>query len=177
MDELTRVIRAATTVPQQNAEDLPAFSYANKEKITLYAFIDTNSGTPAPVKVTFEVKTYNGEARVLTETRQVGTPKASAPSYWEFVAASTERVIARKIVSPTGSQANLFNYQEINASTLNPVDITIPVTGVTAANLKKVAVVEVTINVQTDTQNRAAPVIITNQVGIPNLGISRMALS
>lgn len=183
MDELTRVIRAATTIPQLNADDLPAFAYANKEKLTLYAFIDTNSGTPAPVKVTFEVKTWAppggpSETRVLTETRWQATPKVGAPAYWEFIGTPTERVIARKIVAPTGSEPFLFNYQEINATTLLPADISIPTSGVTAANLKKIAVVEVTIKVQTDpVGQRAQPVLMTNQVGIPNLGISRLALS
>lgn len=177
MNEMTRVIRAATTIPQQNAEDLPAFVFANKEKITLYAFIDTSSGVPAPVKVQFEVKTWKGEPRVLTETRWLAHPKAGAPSYWEFDTVFTERVIARSIVTPTGTQASLFNYQEINPTTLNPVDLALPSGGMAAANLKKIAVVEVTIKVQTDPAARAAAVLITNQVGIPNLGVSRLSLS
>jgi prepilin-type N-terminal cleavage/methylation domain-containing protein len=184
MDELTRVIRSATTIPVLNGEDLPAFAYANKEKITLYAYIDTSSGTPAPVKVTFEVKTYTppsgvAEARVLTETRWTASHPAGAPLYWEFVGAPSERVIARQIVEQTGTEPFLFNYQEINATTLLPADIAIPGTGIAAANLKKIAVVEVTIKVQTDTAvpARSAPVAITNQVGIPNLGVSRLSLS
>jgi hypothetical protein len=56
----------------------------------------------------------------------------------------------------------------------------IPNGGIVAtATLKKIAVVEVTVKVQTDTwvPVRARPVLITNQVGIPNLGVSRLALS
>lgn len=174
MDELTRVIRAATTVPVYNADDLPAFTYANKEKIILHAYIDTGSGVATPIKVQFEV---NPTSRDLVETRWTATPVVGHPTYWTFNSSpSSVKVIARKIVPPTAGQPSLFNYQEINAS-LQPVDMTIPVTGITAANLTKIAVVEVTIKVQSDTTGRADPVTMTNQVGIPNLGVSRLGLS
>jgi hypothetical protein len=55
--------------------------------------------------------------------------------------------------------------------------MTIPTGGIAAANLPKIAVVEVTIKVQSDATGRADPVVMTNQVGIPNLGVSRLGLS
>ena len=174
MDELTRVIRSATSIPVVNSTDLPAFSYANKEKITLYAYIDTSSAAPKPVKVQFEV---HPTTRDLIETRWAAHPKPGYPTYWEFdTTPESSRVIARKIVAPTSGQPYLFNYQEINAL-LQPVDMSIPVSGITAANIPKIAVVEVTLKVQSDVTGRAAPVTITNQVGVPNLGISRLGLS
>jgi type II secretory pathway pseudopilin PulG len=174
MDELTRVIRSATSIPVVNADDLPPFAYANKEKIILYAYIDTNAATPKPVKVQFEV---NATTRDLVETRWAAHPKPGYPSYWEFdTTPQSSRVIARKIVAPGTGQPFTFNYQEIGADLL-PDDMTIPATGITAANLSKIAVVEVTVKVQSDPTGRAAPVTMTNQVGIPNLGVSRLGLS
>jgi hypothetical protein len=85
-------------------------------------------------------------------------------------------VIARKIVTPGSGEAFMFNYQSIGADLL-PDDMTIPVGGIAAGNLQKIAVVEVTVKVQSDTTGRADPVTMTNQVGIPNLGVSRLALS
>jgi type II secretory pathway pseudopilin PulG len=174
MDELTRVIRAATSIPVYNsATDLPAFSYANKEKVILYAFIDTGSGTPKPIKVQFEVVS----SRDLVETRWAAHPVPGHASYWEFDStAQSTRVIARKIVTPGSGEAFMFNYQSIGADLL-PDDMTIPVGGIAAGNLQKIAVVEVTVKVQSDTTGRADPVTMTNQVGIPNLGVSRLALS
>ena len=175
MDELTRVIRAATSIPvYDSATDLPAFSYANKEKIILYAFIDTGSGTPTPIKVQFEV---NATTRDLEETRWAAHPVSGHPLYWEFdTTPQSTRVVARKIVTPVTGEAFMFNYQSIGTDLL-PDDMTIPVGGIAAANLSKIAVVEVTVKVQSDTTGRAAPVTMTNQVGIPNLGVSRLALS
>lgn len=176
MDELTRVIRAATSIPVYNsATDLPAFSYANKEKIILYAFIDTGSGTPTPIKVQFEVVS----SRDLVETRWNAHPVPGHTTYWEFdTTASSTRVIARQIVTPGTGEAYMFNYQSIGTDLL-PVDMVIPTGtgGIVAANLPKIAVVEVTVKVQSDTTGRASPVTMTNQVGIPNLGVSRLALS
>ena len=174
MNELTRVIRSATSIPVLNADDLPAFAYAHKEKVILYAYIDTNSAAPAPVKVQFEVK---ATTRELVETRWAAHPKAGNPSYWEFdTTPQSVRVIARKIVVPTGTQDPMFVYQSIGTDLL-PDDMTVPTTGISAANLKLIAVVKVTVKVQSDPGSRAAPVTITNQVGIPNLGISRLGLS
>ena len=174
MDELTRVIRAATSIPVYNtATDLPAFSYAHKEKVILYAFIDTGSGTPKPIKVQFEVVA----SRDLVETRWAAHPVSGHPTYWEFdTTAQSTRVIARKIVTPGTGEDSLFNYQSIGTDLL-PDDMTIPTGGIAAANLSKIAVVEVTVKVQSDTTGKAAPVTMTNQVGIPNLGVSRLALS
>ena len=174
MDELTRVIRSATSIPVVNADDLPPFEYANKERLIMYAFIDTNSAVPKPVKVQFEV---HPTSRDLIETRWAAHPKPGYPNYWEFdTTPQSSRVIARKIVAPATGEPFLFNYQEIGTDLL-PDDMVIPPTGITAANRLKIAVVEVTIKVQFDITNRADPVTMTNQVGIPNLGISRLGLS
>jgi type II secretory pathway pseudopilin PulG len=177
MNEVTRVIRAATAVPVLNDDDLPAFEYANKEKIILYAYVDATSVNPAPIRVQFEV----GSDRNLVEKRWIAHPKPGYPSYWEFYATTTTpdstRIIARKIVAPATGEVFMFQYYQIDQTSLLPALMTIPVTGITDANLTKIAVVGVTMKVQTDTKARAEPVTITNQVGIPNLGISRLGIS
>ena len=182
MDELTRVVRAATTIPMPNADDLPAFRIADKEKIQLYAYIDTSSSSPVPVLVQFEIAVVTG-IRCLVEKRWAAFPKAGNPTYWDFpnpasATPTTTRTIARMIIAPTGAEQFLFNYQQIGTD-LKPIDMTIPSGGiVTTASLNKIAVVEVTVKVQTDTVTQLAPpALITNQVGIPNLGVSRLALS
>lgn len=173
MNELTRIIRAATSVPVVNADDLPAFVYANKEKLILHAYIDTGSAVPSPTKFQFEVNTTTRE---LIETRWAAHPKPGYPSYWEFdTAPQSVRVIARKIMAPTGTENYMFRFYQIDAS-LNPVLMTIPPSGITAANLTKIAVVGVTMKVQSDPTD-PDPVMIENQVGIPNLGVSRLGLS
>ena len=183
MDELTRVIRAATTIPVPNAEDLPAFKLADKEKIRLYAYIDTNSSSPVPVLVQFEIALVGG-IRCLIEKRWAAFPKVGNPTYWDFppdpdtATPTSNRTIARMIIAPTGAEQNLFNYEQIGAN-LKPTDMTIPTDGISStASLNLIAVVEVTVKVQTDTVTQLAPpALVTNQVGIPNLGVSRLALS
>ena len=177
MNEVTRVVRAATSIPVLNADDLPAFQYAGNEKVILYAYIDATSTNSAPVRVQFEV----GADRNLVEKRWVAHPKPGYPSYWEFNPITDppdyNRIIARKIVAPATGEVFMFQYYAIDQATLLPTLMTVPGTGIAAANLTKIAVVGVTMKVQTDVQARAEAVSITNQVGIPNLGISRLGLS
>ena len=179
MNEMTRVLRAATSVPVVNADDLPAFAYANNEKVIFYAYIDTNSAAPAPVKVQFEVLPSSNTLcpRCLVETRWAAHPKPGYPSYWEFDSSSASvRTIARKIVAPVSGENYMFSYKQIGTDLL-PVTMTIPNGGILTANLSKIAVVEVTMKVQSDPSQLPDAVIVENQVGLPNLGVSRLGLS
>lgn len=171
MNELTRVIRSGTLL-ERSGDDLPPFVVAKAEELTLFAYIDTSSTAPEPVKIQFKV---DATTRVLTETRWKAKPFAAGSSYWDFEAtAYSTRTIARKIVVPATGAASLFTYYSINSTTLLEEKITTPTTGITAANLPKIAVVEVALTVQSDALGRAAPSTVVNRVGIPNLGISRL---
>ena len=69
----------------------------------------------------------------------------------------------------------MFTYYKINPVTLLEEKITLPAAGgMPTADLEKIAVVEITVKVQSDTTARAKPVLLINRVGIPNLGISRL---
>jgi len=171
MNEVTRVVRASTML-ERTGDDLAPFAVAKPEELTLYAYIDTNSATPQPVKVEFKV---NATTRILTETRWKAKPLAAGSPYWDFEATPySKRTIARKIVVPATGAQTMFTYYSINSTTLLEEKMVPPATGLTAANLLKVAVIEVNLTVQSDPTARAKPVTIINRVGIPNLGVSRL---
>ena len=175
-NELTRVIRSATSIPRPNlAADYAPFVEAQAETLTIYAYIDTDSLTPKPVKIRFSVNTTTRE---LVETRWNAVPLSGFPNYWSFsTTAASSNVIARRIVVPAAGEAPLFNYYKINTTTLKEELMLVPTTGLIAADLEKVAVVEVRVKVQSDNSGRAKPATIINRVGIPNLGISRLGPS
>ena len=166
MNELTRVIRSGTEIEVQNQTlNNPVFVAASNEDVTLYAFLDTDSANPKPVKVRF----YVGTDRILKETRWdsyiVNT------SYWAFNATATStKDVARLITPRVSPDLYLFTYYKADGTIL-PV----PTTGTfTTAQLRTIASVKVTMTVQADLTGRAKPVRLENTVGIPNLGISRV---
>ncbi|MCW4385332.1 type II secretion system GspH family protein [Salinibacterium sp. SYSU T00001] len=172
MNEVTRIIRAGTLVPQASGNDLPVFAEAKKESVTLHAYIDTSSSTPRPLRVRFAI---DPATRDLVETRWLSTPHPTVPGAWVFNSTpDSSRVIARKIVVPAGGEASLFTYYRIVAG--EPQEISIGSGGVSSSLFGEIAVVEVRMKVQADITERADPVTITNRVGLPNLGISRLEL-
>lgn len=177
MNELTRVIRAGTTVPvPASTTPLPVFTAAGHESVTLHAFIDTDSSTPKPVKVQFSV---HPTTRDLVETRWDSYPTPSRPTYWSFhTTPSYERVVARMIVAPAAGERVLFSYYRINDTTKAEEQITLPASGVMSADDRaRIVSVEVTLKVQADITSRADPVTMVNRVGIPNLGVSRLGIT
>ncbi len=177
MSELTRVLRSGTEIRRTgNADNIPVFLFAGRESLIMHGFLDTSSASPKPVKVQFAVNSQ----RQLMETRW-NSVAASNP-YWTFASAvASNRRIASKIVVRTGTDPWLFTYRTaaVCAATLpNCNVITVPSTGITDPNvLKSIALVEVRLQVQADSTGRAAPVLLTNQVGLPNRGIDRVGAS
>ena len=169
MNELTRVIRAGVTIKNPFAAGGtgydPAFVYAGAERLTINAGLDTTATLLRPVRVTFSLNT----SRVLTETRV--TPRAGGPTeaQWVFTGAgttTTSRPIARTILSSTASEPSLFRYFDVNGAEIVP-----PAGGsLSTANMARIATVEVFLKVQADITSRADPVILINQVGLPNIG-------
>ena len=107
---------------------------------------------------------------------------ASSDPYWTFAPAATStRRIASKITVRATGEPYLFTYRTevvCAASTPDCNVITVPTTGITdAAVLKTIALVEVRLKVQADVTGRADPVLLTNQVGLPNRGIDRVGAS
>lgn len=163
MNEMTRVIRSGTELRLSGgaAANVPVFSEATANAVTLYAFIDTNSANPRPMRVRFSIDAQ----RRLVETRWNATNTASP---WAFATTpSSSRVIARQI--PTGATA-MFRYFTATGAELTP-----PSPGAfTETQRKSIAAVRIQLTVQADETGRAEPVELRNTVSIPNLGISRV---
>lgn len=177
MNEVTRVVRSGTEnrFPAATTSD-PVFVAAASESVTLYAYLDTNAVTPAPVKVQFAIDPVS---RDLSETRWAATASTTDPGTFTFSTTPLwTRVVARKILAagttlPDGSSAQpLFEYYTADGLVV-PVDAA---NGVSASNLRGIAAVEVSMTVQADESGRADPVVINNRVGIPNRGVSRVGI-
>lgn len=177
MDELTRVVRSGTEIRRSgNDENLPVFTFAGRERLQMHAFLDTSSTTPRPVKIELAVT----PGRDLEETRWDAVP-ASSP-YWTFESTgSTPRRIASKILPHASGERYLFTYRTKTVCDAGHPDcnvLQVPAEGITDADvLRSIATVEITLHVQADGTDRAQPVMMTNQVGLPNLGIDRVGAS
>lgn len=177
MNELTRVIRSGTEVPIAGGNQVPVFVEARPERVTLYAYIDTTSLNPSPTKIQFAVNATTNE---LVETRWASSPVAGEPGAFAFsTTPQSSRTVARKII-PADDGTPLFTYLAVvtdetdpDFGKVQPLDAT---SGVSAAEIPTISVVQIALNVQADVTARAEPVMLKNRVGIPNLGISRIGL-
>lgn len=177
MNELTRVIRSGTKVPVPSGTDLPVFVEARENSVTMHAYIDTTSLNPSPTKIQFTVDPVTSD---LVETRWASTEVAASPGTFAFSSTPLwSRTVARKII-PADDGTPLFSYLAVvtnpaspNFGTAQPLDAS---SGVSAANIPTISVVQIALNVQADQTDRANPVMLKNRVGIPNLGISRIGL-
>lgn len=180
MNEVTRVIRSGTEIRVANQSlNNPVFLVATGESVVLRAYLDTDSASPKPVVVRFEISS----SRILVEKRWNAVP-GTGP-YWTFTGLPTaapqtassfwtgysyQRSIARAISPQTDPGLMTFTYW-----TKDRVQVPVPATGtMTDAQLRSIASVTVRVSVQTDLTARAKPVVIQNSVGIPNLGVSRV---
>lgn len=170
MNEMTRVIRAGIPIKNDFAASGtgydPAFVYAGSEALTLNAGLDTTATLLRPTRITFSLS----PTRVLTETRITPRAGGASEAQWMFTGAgtsTTSKAIARTIISSTGSEPKLFRYYDVSGVELIP-----PSGGsLSTADMARIATVKVFLKVQADPTSRADPVILTNQVGLPNLGL------
>ncbi len=182
MNEVTRVIRSGTEIEVLGAQNNETvFRVATKEEILLRAYLDTDSLDPKPTLIQFKIDPVTRE---LVEKRWDST---MVNGYWTFptitgptaVAAKSTRIVARKLVVPTGTQQPMFTFlTTTGCGATEPTCDIVPAGGnaLNAAELRVIVAVEVTMKVQADALQRSAPVILTNRVGIPNIGISRVGL-
>lgn len=166
MNEVTRIVRAGTEIPVYGSTGNEAvFEYAGAEKIVMRSFIDAESAAdPAPLKVQFA----RNAANELVETRW--TAYHDHGTYWKFNTTSTyARTIARSLLAPS-TATPLFRYYDKDGTQL------VPAAGasLTATQIRNIASVQVTMQVQADGSGRVAPVTIQNMVGLPNLGVARV---
>lgn len=171
-NELTRVIRSGTEIRVAgNPLNTPVFTSVGNEALIVHAFIDTEAADPRPVRVRFYVNTLADGTRELREQRFLANA-ASAP-YWTFSSTATsDRLLTRHVSTRTGSQPWMFTYEKADGTVVAPTTPTGLITD--APTLRQVARVVVTVRVQSDVTSRALPMVITNEVGIPNLGIDRV---
>ncbi len=164
MNEVTRIIRSGTEVPLLGGSRQRAVVAAGEDFLEFHAFIDTDSTSPEPVRVRFEI---DGD-RDLIEQRW--TAIATSADTWTFPPSTatpdSERVIARKITPGT----HLFTY--FASTDPAATAMTVPTAGFTAAELSSIRQVGVSLTVQADLTDRAQPVTLVNRVGIPNLGVN-----
>lgn len=171
-NEMTRVIRSGTEIRASgNPLNTPVFQSVGNESLTVHAFIDTEATDPRPVRVRFSVRTLGDGTRELREERFAAV--ASSGPYWTFsTTATSDRLLTRHVSARTGNQPWMFRYERADGTAVVPSTpgglITDP------AVLRQVARVVVTVRVQSDVTSRARPMVITNEVGIPNLGIDRV---
>lgn len=178
MNEVTRVIRAGTEIEVNGSPtNLSVFVSAAREDVTLHAFIDADSTDPAPIMVRFLVDPVT---RDLVEQRW---PATKVDGYWTFPspasAPASSRTVARQIVAPDSGEASLFTYlTSEGCPEAEPTCDIVPASGdgLSVDEIRSVVAVEVTMKVQADETERAEPVTLTNRVGIPNLGKSRVGL-
>jgi type II secretory pathway pseudopilin PulG len=169
MNEMTRVIRSGTELPVSGQTlNNPVFLAADKETVTLYAYLDTNAATPQPIVAQFVINS----SRELIENRW--TASALAGGYWGFAPTTTTPTTTKhvaRLIKPWATGENyLFTYYTA-AGTVIPI----PNGGiVSSTTLRSIAAVKVSMTVQADLTARANPVSLQNTVGIPNLGISRV---
>jgi prepilin-type N-terminal cleavage/methylation domain-containing protein len=165
MNELTRVIRAGTEIEVQGQPlNNPVFVAARNEELIMYAFLDTDSANPRPVKVRFWIDS----GRILRETRWDSYPVNT--DYWGFNSfEKSSRPVARLIPPRVAPDKYLFTYYTADGTVLTP-----PTGSFTPGQLRTIASVKVTMIVQADLTARAERVQLENTVGIPNLGVSRV---
>lgn len=166
MNEVTRVLRAGTEIPVYgSATNDPVFVYAGAERIRMNSFIDATSSTdPAPLRVEFGRNSENE----LVETRWDAYHVHG--NYWAFhTASSSSRTVARSLLPPDGGRP-LFVYKDKDGALLTPASGA----SLSVAQIRSIASVQVTMQVQGDDSGRVEPVVIQNLVGLPNLGVARV---
>lgn len=178
MKEISRVIRAGTVIRVSNAPSTPVFLSATAESVVLRSFLDTDSASPKPIVVRFELsgtrdlveKRWNANPTsgpFWTFTSLPAAPYQATASYWTNPA--YVRTIARGIMTTAASGVTLLRYYDKDGNELVPAAGSLSDT-----QLLAVAAVKVSVCTQADKTGRSAPVTLENTVGIPNLGISRV---
>lgn len=174
MNETARVIRAGTENPlTPPALPAPAFVYANKDDILLYAYINLTSSTEQPQLIRLRVDTTT---RNIIESRWPATPATGGR--WTFPANpcvttnTPSGCTAPTTVSTLGGVIPASHTEVFKFFTSDGTPIPVPSNGLSATDRALVASVKVTIVVQPTLTDSTNPVTLENQVGMPNLGFA-----
>ncbi len=176
MNETTRVIRAGTEIRESGvALNRPVFTSIANESLTMHAFIDADALDPQPIQVRFYMSPLPDGTRELREARFEAI--AGSGPFWTFATTPvTDRMLTRHVPARVGGEPWLFSYQTVDVVPAAVVPSTTSATAAitAAATLRTVGRVTVALTVQTDPTARARPMVLINEVGIPNLGIDRV---
>jgi type II secretory pathway component PulJ len=168
MNELARMIRAATENPLQNPTvgvypNDPAIigdpGWTSARSVALYAYVNLDSSSETPVKVRFLVNAANQ----LVERKYSATGLTN--NHWTFNSIpQADRILSDSVVP--GSV--LFTYLTANGDV-----IPVPANGIQdASTLLSIRSIQVTLAVQSAGSTWSA-ITLQNTVGMPNLGLSR----
>jgi prepilin-type N-terminal cleavage/methylation domain-containing protein len=163
MNEMSRIVRAGTNNPVRgSAVPEPAFSQAQREALTVYAFINLASSETRPVKVQFSIDAQ----RNLVETTTAAV--ALGGGYWAFTGAVSTRKLASAVAVPGAGELPLFTYRDADAAAL-PTDAS---GALTATQRQGVASVTVNLRIKSSSTSSDNGVTLQNTVGIPNLSVT-----
>lgn len=164
MNEMTRAVRSGTNA-QIAGLPVTAVNTAKPETLVLYSFVDTDELAMRPVKIQFTVDPTSRqivETRWLAKDAGAGTWKFDAPLTLAFARTYPGVVVARSSTYPV----DLFTYLGANNTPL-----AVDSSGNVDATL--VAAVKIKLLERPTKFSTATPVTLSNEVGLPNLGIAR----
>jgi hypothetical protein len=141
------------SIQRNGLTDLPALAEIAPNKVTVYASLGA-----VPTKITYEINT----SRELIEKRYNGN--AASNPYWTFSTTVRTTIVARKI--PAGSPA-LFTFLDSNGAAIANQ------TSTATADLDLVRSIKINLTVDADPARGGGPVVLTNTVVLPNLGIAK----
>ena len=153
--------------------DIDAFVTAGNFTMQFYANLDNAAGARGPSRITYVVATSGPDKGVLVEKVQrpdTATPTAGAGfTYCNAEAAGApvdckNRLTVRRLATgvETGGTA-LFQYFRSDGTAM-----TVPATGLTAADLDEVLSVEVTVKVRSKSPSRPGPTTYIQRILLPN---------
>ncbi|WP_345761939.1 PulJ/GspJ family protein [Diaminobutyricibacter sp. McL0608] len=161
MNELARMIRAATPNPYSNPApgtplNEPALTSASANSVTFYAYVNLTASGESPVKVTY---TVNAQGRLAETQCKATTTTAGVNGHWDFVTGTA--CVTRYLCNSLPTTGQLFHYL-----TAGGVEISPP--GTDATLLPTIRAIKVSLTIQPT--GKANAVTLTNTVGMPNLG-------
>ena len=174
MNEVSRVIRSGDDNPVVgNGVANPAFLTATAESLAMYSYVDAYDGSATKQTRPLIVQFGLDSTRRLVEKRWL--PATSTGGYFTFgpIATTTpqySRYVGGPIqlASTTPSMANpLFTYVDLTNTIITP-----PGGGFTAAQMRTIAAVIVTVRVRSGDSSTGAVTVLQNTVRIPNLGFT-----
>lgn len=166
MNEVSRVIRSASTNPTGGDTFQPAIIDARPESVTVIAYVDSDPVDPRPIRVQFSV---DASTRQIIETRWAAKPGVNG--LWVFDSSNpliSTRTLPGRLATTGSGGTPLFTYVRADRTT----PLVPPAGGLTEANRLLIAAIQVNLVVNGSDNSNADPLTLRNMVGLPNLNLS-----